>query len=64
MGTECNNTRIHALPTKSETLRGNCFATGFSWPFLPQDGGATGGAVPVACLAAGGGMNMGKYVWD
>lgn len=64
MGTECNDTRIHALPTKSETLRGNCFATRFSWPFLTQDGGATGGAVPVACLAAGGGMNMGKYVWD
>ena len=32
---------------------------------LTHDGGATGGAsVPVACLAAGGGMNMGKYVCD
>ena len=32
---------------------------------LTHDGGATGGAsVPVACLAAGGGMNMGRYVCD
>ena len=56
---------MYAMPTKFETLRGNCFATNCSCPFLTQDGGATGGAsVPVACLAAGGGMNMGKYVWD
>ena len=56
---------IYAMPTESVTPRGNCFAIDFSYPFLIQDGGATGGAsVPVACLAAGGGMNMGKYVWN
>ena len=56
---------VYATPTKSETLQTNCLATKFSGPFLTQDGGATGGAsVLVACLAAGGGMNMGKYVWN